>query len=530
MNQHFNHPDSQTGTLQQPSSTQHHDMLHGDSSEVTDQPSSQWTPHPLQDLPYHHGNQQQLQDTVSSLINPRPSAVPHQHIPPSDRTLPPPQTLSCPSEGIQTLIEQPQESSSLSADSQFTLNLHQTAPIFNSVIPGPPPLIRMELPSLDSSPTREVSSQPASPFSGIGEQSSIQQPYSSSCLSADYSSQLTQHPHFSQPPLTQNPHQIQSYGPPPQISQRPTLHSHLLPQPRDLPRTFSQPSNHFHINRQNTHTQLLPKLNLMCPHPGLNHNQYDSLQHVESRTQGIVPLMSTECSLTTNSLSILPHSTLAIQYAPLPDYTTSSVGGRLSINSDVPVPKRPCPSPRITHSLLEVEHTQPSTVTLCSAVVGPSTPHWQKIPTPANSYVASSHLRSQNHSLSVYSVASQSRSVPVSSKLSLYLAYEALFPVSSNWHNLGLALGLSESTLKTIDYYYRDCKDCLRETLALRITEKMLTWRDIISALRSDIVKNNELNLFIEINITISSFISQFKSFLLPSICHSKKYLVVKII
>ena len=120
MNQHFNYSNIQIGTHQQSSSTQHCNMLHGDSSEVTDQTSSRWTPHPLQGPPYHHRNQQQLQDTASSLINPQSNAVPHQHIPPSDRTLPPPQTLSCPSDDIQTSIQQPQGYSSFSTDSLYT--------------------------------------------------------------------------------------------------------------------------------------------------------------------------------------------------------------------------------------------------------------------------------------------------------------------------------------------------------------------------------------------------------------------------
>ena len=254
VNQHFNYSNIQTGAHQQSSSTQHRDMLHGDSSEVTDQTSSQWTPHSLQGLPYHHDNQQQLQDGAPSPINPQPNAVLHQHIPPSDRTLPHPQTLSCPSDGIQTSIQQPQESSSLSANSQFTSNLHQTAPLFNSVLPRPPPLIRMELPSLDSSqlcvtvshlvshadiphdqystdqkylypllrtremiysrglantlnfslssPTREVSSRPlpspqtlSCPSDDI--QTSIQQSQESSSLSADSHSQFTPNPNGS---------------------------------------------------------------------------------------------------------------------------------------------------------------------------------------------------------------------------------------------------------------------------------------------------------------------------------------------
>ena len=122
VNQNFDHSNIQTDTYQQSSSTQHCDNSRGDSSEVTDQTSSQWTPHPLQGVPYHHGNQQQLQDGAPSLPNTQPNAVPHQHIPPSDRTLPPPQTLTCPSDGTQTSIQQFQESSCISASSQFAPN------------------------------------------------------------------------------------------------------------------------------------------------------------------------------------------------------------------------------------------------------------------------------------------------------------------------------------------------------------------------------------------------------------------------
>ena len=190
VNQHFNHSNLQTETHQQPSSTQHCDMLHGDSSEVTDQTSSQWTPHPLQGLSYHHGNQQQLQDGAPSLPNSQPNAVPHQHIPPSDRTLPPPQTLSCPSDDIQTSIQQSQESSSLSANSQFTPNppeRFRTAYQPNSPqgLPHEPTnqtnmctwhstqgMIHSG--GSNNSLKKTVASQPASPFSETAEQISSQ--------------------------------------------------------------------------------------------------------------------------------------------------------------------------------------------------------------------------------------------------------------------------------------------------------------------------------------------------------------------
>ena len=248
VNQHFNHSNIQTGALQQPSSTQHRDNSHEDSSEVTDQTSSQWTPYPLQGLPYHHGNQQQLQDGALSLINPQSNALPHQHIPPSDRTLPPPQTLTCRSDGIQTSIQQSQESSSFSTDTDsYQMSMFYRSAFgpnsFQSLAYGPPcpgPYnSSFTLPSLPhvqrmihpggvpnshsvAPPVRETSSQSALPFletagqmpsqlnlpppmvysqampsqhlppsSGtVQQQSSIQWPESSSILTTD----LTPHP------------------------------------------------------------------------------------------------------------------------------------------------------------------------------------------------------------------------------------------------------------------------------------------------------------------------------------------------
>ena len=196
VNQHFDHSNIQTGTHQQSSSTQHCDMLHGVSSEVTDQISSQWTPHPLQGLPYHHGNQQQLQDGAPSLPNPQSNAVPHQHIPPSDRTLPPPQTLSCPSDDIQTSIQQTQESSGLSANSQLTSNPPESfRTAYQQWTPSSPKGLPQEPTNQTNMYTwhptqgiihsggsansvnitmRTVASQPASPFPETAEQISNQ--------------------------------------------------------------------------------------------------------------------------------------------------------------------------------------------------------------------------------------------------------------------------------------------------------------------------------------------------------------------
>ena len=86
-----------------------------------------------------------------------------------------------------------------------------------------------------------------------------------------------------------------------------------------------------------------------------------------------------------------------------------------------------------------------------------------------------------------------SPSNPSPPKPTFNLVYDRLFLVCSKWHNFGLALGLYENTLNRIKCNNSDCEDCLRETLAFRINDKPLTWRDVVSALRSVTVKNNEL-------------------------------------
>ena len=296
VNQHFDHSSIQTGTHQQSSSTQHSDNSHRDSSVVTDQTSSQWTPHPLQGLPYHLGNQQQLQDTVPSPINPQPNAVPHQHIPPSDRTLPPPQTLTCPSDGIQTSIQQSQESSSLSADSHFSPNPPES---FRTAYQQWTPNPSQDLPheptnqtnictwhstqgmihsgGSDNSLKKTVASQPASLyFSETAEQVSsqpgsdqpqslIQHPLLSSNLNTGHYSQSTPHHHHNQPPLPHNPHQVQPYRPPPhQTSRYPRLYPQLAPS-QGVP---LQPVSPHH--RGYSHS---PTLNTLYERPQYNHQQ-----------------------------------------------------------------------------------------------------------------------------------------------------------------------------------------------------------------------------------------------------------------
>ena len=109
------------------------------------------------------------------------------------------------------------------------------------------------------------------------------------------------------------------------------------------------------------------------------------------------------------------------------------------------------------------------------------------------------HLSNQQHTYSESSTISNvSPSAKASPRPTFSLVFETLFPICSEWHNFGLALGLLESTLKRIKHNDSDCKDCLRETLAVRINDKPLTWRDVIRALKIVTVNNNELAMSIE--------------------------------
>ena len=502
VNQHFNHSNIQTRTHQQSSSTQHCDNSHGDSSEVTDQISSQWTPHPLQGLPYHYGNQQQLQDGAPSLHNPQPNAVPHQHVPPSDRTLPHSQTLSCPSDNIQTSVQQSQESSSFSTDILYT-DPYQMSIFYRSVYwPNPfqslaygplnpdpynssftlPYLPRVQrrihprgLPNPRSviPPVRETSSQSASPVSETAGQ---------------MPSQLNLPLPIVYPQATPIQH-LPAY---PSIPQ-------WCPQ-----RIFAGPNS---LNQfQNPHIRAMqnPVITGSPPPPVQPHYTDTSVYtNVDSPAQQSFSNQLISSQSSANLLTVeptIPHSTSV----PIPCSTSSSRSASLSdtsmtdcdekrslLSPDTPDPKRPCLSTHSTSStpsyLSEIEQPElymasPSTVASdCSQAVDDVS--------SSDSLAGSLPSGCQHHSSSEHSPLKTA-----SHKLKYNLVYETLVPISSKWHNFGLALGMPERTLRRINYNNRECEDCLRETLAVRIRDpKPLTWQMVLTALRNDTVMDIEL-------------------------------------
>ena len=636
-NQQVNHSNIQTGTHQQSSSTQHCDTLHGDSSEVTDQTSSQWTPHPIQGLPYHHGNQQQLQDGAPSPINPQSNTVPHQHIPPSDRTLPLSQTLFCPSDETQTSIQQSRGNSSLSADSQFTQNpLRNFRTAYQQRMPSSP----QDLPQEPANQTnmytlhhtqgmihsggsansvnvtmRTVASQPASPFPETAEQISSQprlflhpqasqhisqtgalqqrssthgMPHGDSsvvtdqtnspyphrvllcrppyhctnqqhlqrrwisylqampnsrqhtfpCNGSDLPQSLIQHldyspnlttghyfqgsprPHHNQPPLPHNPHQVQPYRPPPHQTNRqsapnypllhsqPTPHQGVTPQPISphglgyshspalntpylTPRYHHQQpdGNHFREHSQMyllhyTHnTSSITHLGLPTPLVKPYFSSQSGYAHVNSPAQQSLMNQPTSNQKLANLVSVeptKPHSPSTSQPTTLSANRTDSTASSSSMSLDAPDPKRARLSPHssTTPRVLEVGLSEPYMTSLSTG----------------RSYISCDNSlpsSSQNHSFNEHLDTSPSNSSPP--KPTFNIVYGKLIPICSEWHNFGLALGLTQTKLKEIDSDNKMCKNCLRETLSVRINEKPLTCRDVVNAFRRNIVKNNEL-------------------------------------
>ena len=419
LNQHFDHSNIQTGTHQQSSSTQ----LRDNSSVVTGQTYSQWTPHPLQGLPYHHGNQQQLQDGVPSLPYTQSNVVPHQHIPPSDRTLPPPQTLTWAYDGALTSVQQPQGNSSFSTDflsyqmsmfyrSAFWPNPYQSL-AYGPPYPGPynsrftflpslPHVQRMIHPEGSANshsvapPVRATFSQSDSSFSEtagqmpnqqnlplpfvypqampsqhlplssgtVQQQSSIQQPDSIPTLTTD----LTPHPHQKQGHLQ---HTIQQNAAYPRIPQ-------LCPQQFFAGLNLLNQLQYSHIRAMRN-----PVIIGSLPPPVQPHYTDPSVYtNVDFATQQSFSNQPTSNPSSANLLTVeptIPHSASASQPASLSDNSIKdSTESRSSHSDSTPPPKRPCLSSHDTLApiLSDIEQAEPCMTSLstvaskCSQTVG----------------------------------------------------------------------------------------------------------------------------------------------------------------
>ena len=211
--------------------------------------------------------------------------------------------------------------------------------------------------------------------------------------------------------------------------------------------------------------------------------------HVDSPAQQSLINQPTSDHSSANLASVeptKPHSPSTSQPTTLSANRTDSAASSSSMSLDAPDPKRARLS---THC---------STTTPRELEVGLAEPGVTSLSTVASSYISCGKTSvvnlpssSQTHSSNERLDASPLNAPPC--ELTFNIVYDRLFLVCSKWHNFGLALGLHENALNRIKCNNSDCEDCLRETLAVRISDRPLTWRDVVNALRSVTVKNNEL-------------------------------------
>ena len=72
--------------------------------------------------------------------------------------------------------------------------------------------------------------------------------------------------------------------------------------------------------------------------------------------------------------------------------------------------------------------------------------------------------------------------------------YTKFYDARDKWFNIGLALNIKFTTLKSIKSEQHDNDDCLREMLAHRIQSGgSLTWADLSDCLRHPTIKRNDL-------------------------------------
>ena len=516
MNQHFNHSNIQTGTHQQPSSTQHCDMLHGDSSEVTDQTSSQRTPHPLQGLPVHHGNHQQLQDTVSSHPNPQFNAEPNQHTPPSDRTLPPPQTLIFPSDGIQTSVQQPQGNSNFSTDSLYTdpylMSMYRSAVWSNpflSLAYGPPypGTYNYSFPS-PNLPHVQRMIHPG----GLANPHSVAPPVRAT--SSQSASSL-----FSE---TERQLPSQLHLPPPIVNSQ-AMPSRHLPDYPSVPQWCPQQCfaglsllNQFQYSH-NPHIWAMqnPVITSSPPSPVQPH--YTDLSvyaNVDSPAQQSFSNQPTSNQSSANLLTVeptIPHSASASQPASLSDNSmTDSTESRYSQCNSTPAPKRPCLSSHDTLAPILSEIEQPeSCVTSVRTVASKysqtvgnlSSSNTQRVQhtrpdcSDSNTAVFESFSDSQHTESQVkMDLSGDHTTLPPISAKNFDIVYNTLYSVRSKWYEFGLALGILTDTLDSIaaDENHKT-EGCLRRMLCKRIEMKHLTWCKVAVALRRPSVNRIDL-------------------------------------
>ena len=82
----------------------------------------------------------------------------------------------------------------------------------------------------------------------------------------------------------------------------------------------------------------------------------------------------------------------------------------------------------------------------------------------------------------------------LSDDCSLSRVLSSISTLTGEWFNLGLALGLSNSTLNTIEHNNpRDARRCLTEMVNDWLHNSQPSWRQLVSALRSPLVNRIDI-------------------------------------
>ena len=194
--------------------------------------------------------------------------------------------------------------------------------------------------------------------------------------------------------------------------------------------------------------------------------------YVESSAQQSLVNQFTSNQNSANLVS--PQSSSTSQPTTVSADVTDSTASSSPLSLDAPDPKRVRLSPHsssTTPRALETGLSESYMSTVASSYISCD-----------NFSVAGLPSSSQKHSSNERLDASLSNSS--SPKPTFSIVYDRLIPICSEWHNFGLALGLTQNKLKEIDSDNKMCKNCLRETLSVRINDKPLIWRDVVNALR----------------------------------------------
>ena len=500
----------------QPSSNQCRNMHHGNSSSVTDQtspPNPYPGPPPLRPLDCTRATQQHLQ--WGAILYPQ--TLPCQHTDQSPQLTPHPCYSQPPPPNDPSLIQtygppsrQTSQHPPLPLFPQPALHygVQQRLPQRPITPPHPANLHPQFFPSLNQNPqcyyqqhdlSHHVRTNfhlnwsqnfPYLPIAPIHLPPPLVQPYFSDQSVYGHVNSFAQQSLLSEPTSTVNFASLANF-----VGSEP--HSTSVSQPTSLSDNATGSAE-----SRSPLTPDTPDPKRPCLSPHCSTTTQSNIQHLSEIDQpklcmASLSTVASECSHTLSNVSSSNYCAVSLTQLSNQKHIICSESSTISFATVEPTtPRNISPSqPTSLSDNSSAESRSPLTPDTTSlSTVASDCSHTPSDVSSSNfSAITLTHLSNQQHTSSQCSAISNAPPSKALPRQTFSLVFETLFPICSEWHNFGLALGLSESTLKIIKHNDSDCKDCLRETLAVRVSDKPLTWRDVIRALRSVIVNNNEL-------------------------------------